>query len=74
MIASLRFSGKTGDYFRLLTPGTYDVFVSAEGYQPTSKKVTVDNAERSSAKIVNFELTPIENYISSEQSAIQVRP
>uniref|UniRef100_A0A915BC00 Peptidase M14 carboxypeptidase A domain-containing protein n=1 Tax=Parascaris univalens TaxID=6257 RepID=A0A915BC00_PARUN len=62
---------KTGDYFRLLTPGTYDVFVSAEGYQPTSKKVTVDNAERSSAKIVNFELTPTDNYISSEQSAIQ---
>ncbi|VDM47174.1 unnamed protein product [Toxocara canis] len=63
---------KTGNYFRLLTPGSYEVFVNADGYQPASKKATVDNADRSSAKILNFELLPAEDYGSNELSAIQV--
>ena len=33
-----------GDYYRLLHDGGYDVTVSAEGYYPATKCVTVQNA------------------------------
>ncbi|XP_033279200.1 carboxypeptidase D isoform X2 [Orcinus orca] len=44
---------KTGDYWRLLVPGTYKITASARGYNPVTKNVTV-NSE--GAVQVNFTL------------------
>ena len=33
-----------GDYFRLLTPGEYEVTAYAEGYEPQSKLVEVSDS------------------------------
>lgn len=52
------FIGETGEYFRLLTPGFYEVYVTADGYQSTFKQVNVTNDSQTSAKIVNFALMP----------------
>lgn len=52
------FAGETGEYFRLLTPGSYEIYVAADGYQPTSKQTNVTNNSQTSAKIVNFALVP----------------
>uniref|UniRef100_A0A915PK79 Peptidase M14 carboxypeptidase A domain-containing protein n=1 Tax=Setaria digitata TaxID=48799 RepID=A0A915PK79_9BILA len=49
-------SWETGEYFRLLTPGHYEIYVTADGYQSTSKQVNVTNDSQTSAKIVNFAL------------------
>jgi hypothetical protein len=38
------FSVQDGDYFRLLTPGEYEVTVYAEGYEPQSKLVEVSES------------------------------
>ncbi|KAL3983028.1 Carboxypeptidase E [Acanthocheilonema viteae] len=46
----------TGEYFRLLTPGRYEIYVTADGYQSTFKQVNVTNDSQTSAKIVNFAL------------------
>eukprot|EP00794_Sanderia_malayensis_P014035 gene14035-15494_t len=35
---------KTGDYFRLLLPGKYEVTVEAEGFMPMTKRVIVNSA------------------------------
>uniref|UniRef100_A0A158R4K0 Peptidase_M14 domain-containing protein n=1 Tax=Syphacia muris TaxID=451379 RepID=A0A158R4K0_9BILA len=48
----------TGDYYRLLTPGKYQVLVTATGYEPATATVEVTNANRTSAQIVNFKLKP----------------
>ncbi|MCP9265496.1 Carboxypeptidase E [Dirofilaria immitis] len=51
-------SWDTGEYFRLLTPGSYEIYVTADGYQPKFKQVNVTNDNQTSAKIVNFALMP----------------
>ncbi|VDK75166.1 unnamed protein product [Onchocerca ochengi] len=51
-------SSETGEYFRLLTPGHYEIYVTADGYQPTFKQVNITNDNQTSAKIVNFVLMP----------------
>ncbi|CAG9533466.1 unnamed protein product [Cercopithifilaria johnstoni] len=51
-------SWETGEYFRLLTPGRYEIYVAADGYQSTYKQVNVTNNSQTSAKIVNFALMP----------------
>nr|XP_033799302.1 carboxypeptidase N catalytic chain [Geotrypetes seraphini] len=48
-------SGKMGDYFRLLLPGTYTVSASAPGRKSQTVKVTVGPAEPLQ---VNFQLQP----------------
>ena len=51
-----------GDYFRLLTPGTYTVSARVAGYEQSTQKVYVPNAfidpatQMLSAKTVNFSL------------------
>jgi len=49
---------KSGDYFRLLTPGQYLVRASAEGYANAVKQVNVTNDVHNGAKILSFNLTP----------------
>uniref|UniRef100_A0A8W4F8Q6 Carboxypeptidase D n=1 Tax=Sus scrofa TaxID=9823 RepID=A0A8W4F8Q6_PIG len=44
---------KTGDYWRLLVPGTYKITASARGYNPVTKNVTVKSE---GAVQVNFTL------------------
>lgn len=60
----------SGDYFRLLTPGTYTVTVTADGYEKSTQVVRVDNNNGNgdlSAMVVNFTL---EKDHSSEWSAL----
>ncbi|VDK87869.1 unnamed protein product [Litomosoides sigmodontis] len=49
-------SWETGEYFRLLTPGHYEIYVAADGYLSTSKQTNVTNDSQTSARIVNFAL------------------
>lgn len=48
----------TGDYFRPLIPGQYQIGVEADGYLPQIKNVTVTKELRDSAVVVNFRLAP----------------
>ncbi|ROT74091.1 hypothetical protein C7M84_007422 [Penaeus vannamei] len=48
-----------GDYWRLLTPGTYELTAEAEGYLPLTHTVTVTNPRHSEAVRRDFDLTPI---------------
>lgn len=67
-----------GDYYRLLTPGTYKVTAYKEGYIPHSKLVTVKNTPYTQAQRVDFPLKPLpirqflaikpNNYINNELS------
>uniref|UniRef100_A0A914VYZ8 Peptidase M14 carboxypeptidase A domain-containing protein n=1 Tax=Plectus sambesii TaxID=2011161 RepID=A0A914VYZ8_9BILA len=47
-----------GDYWRLLTPGKFEVIVQAEGYGAMSKAVEVTNAPQTEALRVDFFLQP----------------
>lgn len=48
----------TGDYFRPLIPGQYQIVVEADGYLQTMKPVNVSMELNTSAKILNFRLKP----------------
>ncbi|KAJ8977281.1 hypothetical protein NQ317_015566 [Molorchus minor] len=47
-----------GDYFRLLTPGTYKVTAFRDGYLPQTRLVTVINKPYSQAERLDFALQP----------------
>jgi hypothetical protein len=49
---------KSGEFWRLLTPGHYEVTVSKEGFLPLTKMVTVADNGHEEAKRVDFVLTP----------------
>jgi hypothetical protein len=50
-------TGSSGEYFRLLTPGTYKLVVQADGYEPATKNdIVVVNQAYTSAKRVDFPL------------------
>jgi hypothetical protein len=49
-------TGKSGDYWRLLTPGRYIMTAEKDGYLKASQPVEVTNAKHSTAEIVNFVL------------------
>ncbi|XP_037084217.1 LOW QUALITY PROTEIN: carboxypeptidase E-like [Pollicipes pollicipes] len=49
-------SFRDGDYYRLLTPGLYEVTVSAPGYVPKMQRVHVVNPKHGEAAIINFSL------------------
>lgn len=54
-----------GDYFRLLTPGEYDVTVFANGFIPQSKLVEVPESSHNEAPVLNFNLVedaPVEEH------------
>ncbi|KAK4298554.1 hypothetical protein Pmani_029112 [Petrolisthes manimaculis] len=48
-----------GDYFRLLTPGEYEVTATSDGYLPLTHTVTVTNPQHTEATRRDFDLTPI---------------
>ncbi|VDP58845.1 unnamed protein product [Heligmosomoides polygyrus] len=48
-----------GDYYRILPAGQYEVIVSADGYEPAARNVTVANKVRDSAMVVDFALKPL---------------
>ena len=47
-----------GDYWRLLTPGEYEITVLAEGYEPETKLVEVDDNGHGEAPVLNFDMAP----------------
>ncbi|KRZ90467.1 Carboxypeptidase E [Trichinella sp. T8] len=61
-------SAVDGDYWRLLTPGTYNITVLAEGYLSNTKTVKVINSKHTEAVRLDFHLTPVEY---GEQQRIQ---
>lgn len=48
-----------GDYYRLLTPGEYEVTAYKTGYMPQTKIVTVTSKEHAPAQRVDFKLTAL---------------
>lgn len=53
------FSVHGGDYFRLLTPGEYEITAYQEGYIPKTQQVTVTNPAYEEAQRVDFDLPPL---------------
>jgi len=51
-------SATGGDYWRLLTPGQYEIIVQARGYEPQAKLVQVYNNKHDEAVRLDFELVP----------------
>jgi len=52
-------SARGGDYWRLLTPGEYEIIVQGEGYAPQAKLVEVSNESKYPALRLDFDLKPI---------------
>lgn len=61
-------SGAEGDYWRLLVPGHYEISVSANGYQPTSKIITVVDGP---TRRVDFRLKPKKGNIHQPADAME---
>nr|KAG5697888.1 hypothetical protein BaRGS_017145 [Batillaria attramentaria] len=63
-VTDIRKLLQDGDYYRLLADGDYEVTVTAKGYHPTKKCVTVENEMyvgsgiAKEAQVVDFVLTP----------------
>ena len=55
-------SARAGDYWRLLSPGEYEVVVQAEGYAPQARFVAVPEARHQPAVVLDFDLMPINDY------------
>jgi len=49
-------SARGGDYWRLLTPGEYEIIVQAKGYEPQAKIVQVSNEKHTEAVRLDFDL------------------
>jgi len=47
-----------GDYWRLLTPGEYELTATLDGFVSQTKRVLVTNPHHTEAFVVNFELQP----------------
>jgi len=54
-------SASGGDYWRLLTPGEYEVIVKAEGYAPLAKLVSVPEPKHAEALRLDFALSPVQH-------------
>ena len=55
-----------GDYWRLLTPGEYEITASAEGYEPSTKlvEVNMNHEEHKLAPALKFELKKVRDEIT----------
>ena len=53
-----------GDYWRLLTPGEYELTATVKNYVPLTRRVLVTNPFHEEAYIVNFELKPFTNEVN----------
>jgi len=49
-------SAQGGDYWRLLTPGEYEIIVQAKGFEPQAKLVEVSNEKHTEALRLDFDL------------------
>ncbi|KAL4706500.1 hypothetical protein ACJJTC_015698 [Scirpophaga incertulas] len=58
-------TGAYGDYYRLLTPGHYEVTASHPGYFPVSRVVTVPHYQQY-ALVLNFRLEPTTSWFDDE--------
>lgn len=54
-----------GEYWRLLTPGTYEVLAAKDGFEPDAHTVTVANTD-SKAVRVDFNLRPVETLLDGQ--------
>ncbi|RWS22845.1 carboxypeptidase E-like protein, partial [Leptotrombidium deliense] len=52
-------SGKTGEFWRLLTPGVYEITVVKDGYEPLIRTHTVTDNSKSEATRLKLKLQPI---------------
>lgn len=52
-------SASGGDFWRLLTPGEYEVIVKADGYSPMAKLVAVPDTAHEEALRLDFALAPL---------------
>lgn len=60
-----------GDYWRLLTPGQFEVIVQADGYEPMSKAVNVTNPQQMEAIRVDFALQPSADQEQVESATVE---
>merc|ERR1712012_728913 len=51
-----------GDYWRLLTPGEYEVIAMADGYEPLAKLIEVSEHGHSVAPLLDFELKRVSDH------------
>ncbi|KAK6035712.1 hypothetical protein COOONC_26783, partial [Cooperia oncophora] len=64
--------GVLGDYYRILPPGDYEVIVTADGYEPAARNVTVTNKVRDSAMVVDFALKPLAEQEPSDEEIAEL--
>ena len=61
------YAAQGGDYWRLLTPGEYELTATVKNYLPLTRRVLVTNRFHEEAYVVNFELksaTSQRNWVS----------
>jgi carboxypeptidase E len=56
-----------GDYWRLLTPGEYEITAIKAGYEPETKLVEVTENGHHTAPVLNFELSPADSEMREEE-------
>lgn len=61
----------SGEYWRLLTPGQYEISVTKDGYEPSTKLIKVVNEPHKEAQRVDFILTPSSDEFALETMASQ---
>ncbi|XP_014670312.1 PREDICTED: carboxypeptidase E-like [Priapulus caudatus] len=61
-------SAHGGDYWRLLTPGRYEVTSVAADYTPETKVVEVTNPDHAEAVVIDFHLKPLADYVETNEN------